>query len=218
MWIPRPKDLHELFISGTLKLETLVENSRLRSAARKAWRRLRFDFPELVVRGVCLDGETYMRYQTPKGEEEVSEWIQRTACFDQGREGLDFEGLRQKVLLKKQASDSEPAYLLLYSELESGDGPGVSRLHVMLNVDHEITDGIGARILFGNYLSLLASCLSTPSDDAPELIDWEKTSNNLSKPWITIMNDEQLLAGPEYEEKVQWNKSMLLERMVSLLI
>jgi len=165
------------------------------------------------MRGVCLGGATYMRYQTPRDEMEVSEWMQRTILLGQVRGALGFEGLRERFLLKKQDCKAEPAYLLLYSELESHNDCA-RRLHVMLNVDHEITDGIGARILFGKYLSLLASYLSADSEDSPEVIDWEKSSDNLSQPWLTIMNDKQRLSGPEYEEKVQWNKTMLLEIMV----
>ena len=214
MWISRPKELHEMFISGTLKLESPLPNSALQLAAKNAWRTLRFEVPELVARGQCdEDARTFMQYQTPRDEEEVKEWINRTAFFHQGPDGLDFEGLREKLLLRKEIFDSEAASLLLYSELES-DEDSVNHVHMMLNVDHEVTDGIGTRILFGKYLSFLAKFLSSSPGRGQDEIDWAESSRNLSPSWISIMDEEQVTSGPEYEEKVQLNKTMLLENMV----
>jgi hypothetical protein len=204
-----------MFISGTLNLESPLPNSTLKSAAKNAWRNLRFEVPELVAGGHCdEDGKAFMEYQTPRGEDEVNKWVNRTASFDQVLDGLDFEGLREKILQMKRVFDSEAAPLLLYSELGS-DEDSVSPLHVMLNVDHEVTDGIGSRILFGKYLSLLAKFLSISPGVGQDDIDWTESSQNLSPPWISIMNEEQITSRSEYEEHVQLNKIMLFEHMVS---
>ena len=212
MWIPRPKELHEMFIGGTISLEHPLPNCTLKSAARNAWRSLRFEIPELVAKGQFQDGKPFMQYETPKDEDEVNKWINRTAFFDQELNDLSFEGQREKLLMRKQAFGLDTASLLLYSEL---DTDFVSRFHLMLNMDHEVTDGIGIRILFGKYLSLLAKFLS----GSPEVgeIKWAESSRNLSPPWISIMDEEQVTHGPEYEEMVQMNKTLLLENMVIYL-
>jgi len=204
-----------MYISGTLNLESPLPNVTLKSAAKIAWRFLRFEVPELTANGQSdKDGRAFMRYQTTRSEDEVNEWINRTISFHQGRDGLDFEGLREKLLLRKQVFDSDPVSLLLYSELEPDEG-SVSRLHVMLDVDHEVTDGIGTRILFGKYLTLLAKSLSISPGVNQDEIDWAGSSQNLSPPWISIMDEEQVTSGPKYEEKVQLNKTMLFENMVT---
>ncbi|TVY33318.1 Trichothecene 15-O-acetyltransferase, partial [Lachnellula subtilissima] len=208
MWIPRPKELHEMFIGGTISLESPSPNSTLKSAARNAWRSLRFEIPELVAKGQFQDGKPFMQYQTPKDENEVNEWINRTAFFDQGLNELSFEGQREKLLLRKQAFNLHTASLLLYSELVT-DEDLVSRFHLMVNMDHEVTDGIGTRILFGQFLSLLAVFLSGSSGVGE--IEWTESSRNLSPPWVGIMNEEQVTCGPEYEEMARMNKTLLLE-------
>lgn len=203
-----------MFISGALNLNSPLPNQALVAAATNAWRILRVEVPELVEKGKCNeDGKAFMQYQTPTGEE-VEDWIHRTTAFEKGREALDFEGLREKILrLKKTAVSAETSSLLLYTELGS-DEKSVDRIHVMLNVDHEVTDGIGARILFRKYLDLLAKCLEVPPGVFEDRIDWAVSARNLSSPWISIMNKEQVTSGPEYEEQVQMNKTMLFEKMV----
>ncbi|TVY39675.1 Trichothecene 15-O-acetyltransferase [Lachnellula occidentalis] len=211
MWISRPKELHDMFISGIISLEIPLPKATLKSAARNAWRSLRFEIPELVAKGKFQDGKPIMQYQTPKDKDAVNEWINRTAFFDQGSNGLTFEGQREKLLLMKRPFDLDTASLLLYSELDT-DEDLVNRFHLMLNMDHEATDGIGTRILFGKYLSLLAKFLSG-SPGGQDEIEWAESSRNLSPPWISIMDEEQVTCGPEYEEMAQMNKTMLLESM-----
>lgn len=213
MWIPRPKELHEMFIRGTISLEPPLPKPTLKSAVRNAWRKLRFEIPELVAKGQYQDGKPFMQCQIPKDEDEVNEWVNRTAFFDQGLKGISFEGQRKNLLLRKQAFDLETASLLLYLELDI-DEDSVSRFHLMLNMDHEATDGIGTRILFGKYLSLLAKFLSGSPGVGQGEMEWAESSRNVSPPWISIMDEEQITSGPQYDEMAQMNKTLLLENMV----
>ncbi|KAF4610365.1 hypothetical protein G7Y89_g15755 [Cudoniella acicularis] len=207
--VSRAKDVHEMFISGSLTLVNPLPAPTLRSAAQNAWLSLRFDVPELEVSAVSgQDNRAYMHYQTPKTSDEANAWPERTAMFEHGKESLDSESLRENILLKK-GENNDPAFLLVYSKL-TGDEV-VTDFHVMLNLDHQITDGIGARILLGKYLSLLVSSLLKTRVFSSD--DWKHSGENLSPPWISILNQDQVTSGPEYGETVAWNKKVLLERM-----
>ncbi|RDL37251.1 uncharacterized protein BP5553_04684 [Venustampulla echinocandica] len=211
-WLARPKELHEIFVSGLLAFETPLPSCTLYSAVRQAWQALLFEVPELQARAVVAeDGNAYMQYRTPQDRHEVEEWAHRTAVFDYGDQSLDFKGLRENILIRKGDS-SDPAFLLLYLEKESDGNKPLDHVHIILNTDHEITDGIGTRILFGKYLSLLSSCISEPQLGLV-MYDWAESSKNLSPPWISIMNQDQAISGSEFEETVAWNKEILLERM-----
>jgi hypothetical protein len=81
----------------------------------------------------------------------------------------------------------------------------------MIYLDHLVTDGIGARVVLGHYLSLLASSIVTPINFKP---DWQKNHENLSAPWIGLLRNCQELSGPSYEEGVLRNRDIMTTRMV----
>lgn len=212
-WLARPRSLHEIFISGLLTFETPLLSCTLCSAAKQAWRALSFEVPELQARvEVAEDGRASMQYQTPDGPSEVERWVHRTAMVDYGNQLLDFEDLRENILVRKGDCDDR-AFLLLYLEKLSEGNKSSSRVQLILNVDHEITDGIGTRILLGKYLSLFSSCISQPQSIS-DIYDWTESSKNLSLPWISMMNQNQNISGPEFEQTVAWNKEILFKKMV----
>ena len=89
-------------------------------------------------------------------------------------------------------------------------------MKITLYFDHLITDGIGARIMLGRYLSHLAFELTTTSPQ-PKL-DWQENHDRLSPPWISLLNYSQQLSGNEYNEGILRNRSILTNRMVSALL
>lgn len=214
MWIPRPKEQHEIFIWGSFTLGESFISGTLSSAARLAWRHLRFEVPEIGVRANHgQDGKAYMRYIPPQSNEEVDQWVDRTMMLRFGHTQSSFEDLRVKTLQMKRDLDFEQAFSCLQCRVEPGRDEFVESADFMLNFDHQITDGIGARILTGRFLSLLASALSKP-DAMSITIDWEKSANNLSLPWIGLMNKEQVLSGRDYEDISNSNRDFILNKMV----
>jgi hypothetical protein len=82
---------------------------------------------------------------------------------------------------KKRGRESEQVFLLLHFMEESEHL--VERVAFILNADHQITDGIGIRILLGRFLALLAESLSLPHVLEKQL-DWYQSVNNLSPPYV----------------------------------
>ena len=213
MWIPRPKGYHEMFIGGSLDLNSPARPDVVARATRAAWLRLRFDVPELAVTaGYGEDGNAYMQYEGPKCEAEGLDWAERTSFVECRRQPLIFDEMLEIMRQKKQRHESEQAFLFL-SLVVQDNSELVRRVDFILNADHQITDGIGIKILLGRFLDLLVQSLSE-SFASWERLDWRNSAINLSPPWICVMNDEQNISGPEYEKVADANEEILFQRMV----
>ena len=200
-----------MFIGGSLALDCLVPSFALIASAKSAWRRLRFEVPELAVSaGYETECVAYMQYLVPASGEEVNQWVERTTDFECGPESLDFQELLKRVRQKKDGHDSDQVFLLLRPVVEAGNDL-VKQVDFILNADHQVVDGIGIKILLGRFLALLAKSLSSPLE---EDFDWEQSINNLTPPWIGLMNEDQLCSGPEYERVAEANKDFMFQKMV----
>ena len=192
---------------------SVASSSPLILAAKAAWRLLRFEVPELVVlAGYWPDGEAYMQYQEPASEEEVREWVERTTHFDCGKQGLDFQLLLENIRRKKEGHDSDQVSLFFHPVVEGNDGL-VRRIDFVLNADHQVTDGIGIRILLHHFLVFLAESLSR-NPALEDSSNWKERVSNLTPPWISLVNENQLLSGPEYERVAEFNEDILFQKMV----
>ena len=213
LWILKPKEYRQIFITGYLTLNSPIAHSAFVTAVETAWTTLRLEVPDVAIRPAIVDTTTYLQYEPPKDETEVETWLRRTAFFDYGTEILGLKDLREKIISSKAGQDSDSTFLLAYSENDANKSP-VTRCQILLNVDHRITDGIGARIIFGKYLSLLALSLVAPHKQAWDEDVWRQSARNLSIPWISMINSEQVICGPEYQNLVAENQSNL-DKLVS---
>jgi hypothetical protein len=207
-WILKPKEYRQIFVAGDLTLESPVPCSVFAAAVETAWIVLRLEIPDVAVCPQIEDSSAYLQYEPLKTEAEVESWLRRTAFIDYGSKNSELKELREKIVRNKAGQDSDSTFLLVSIENEEIESP-VSRCQVLLNVDHRITDGIGARIIFGKYLSLLASSLANPWKLAWDEDAWKQSINKLSQPWISAINEEQVICGPDYQESVAESKSNL---------
>jgi hypothetical protein len=202
-----------MFIGGSLTLDFPARSSVLARAAKVAWRRLRFEVPELVVgAGYGQNGAGCMRYELPQGDADLDHWVEQTCFFECGAQRMDFEESLDIIRLKKKGHDSEQVSLFLNSVLEDSNDL-VKTVDFIFNADHQITDGIGIRIILARFLALLAQTLSMPIA-AQEELDWQQTVTNLNPPWIGVTNKEQSFSGPDYEKLAAANENTLFQKMV----
>jgi hypothetical protein len=69
----------------------------------------------------------------------------------------------------------------------------------MLYLDHQVTDGVGARILLGKCLDFFASALRVEGQPMlREKMDWNRAHENLSPPWIALVGDKKLCKRDDY--------------------
>jgi hypothetical protein len=214
-WMVKPKEYREIFVSGNLILETPIPISKLTEAAQTAWLDLRYEVPEICVTTIIgEDGEIYMEYKEHNDEVEVRNWRERTAFVEYGTSVLSFQELRRKLMSSKQRNQTDSALFLVYITPAAKIGTLVRNCQLMLNVDHQITDGNGTRILFGKFLSMLAKSLSFQPRNLPDDIARRNNGRNLSTPWIEVMNDEQVISGSEYEQLVLSNEQNLSKLVI----
>jgi 15-O-acetyltransferase Tri3 len=213
MWLARPKDSRDLFVYASLSFKPSILSSTLSSASECAWKQVRFDVPELEIttRAGAENGSVHIEYQAPINEADVDDWVKRTSTFEFAGQRQGFEGLREKTIEKKRKHNGENSFLLSQAVVESDNIEQVHTLQLVIYVDHLITDGIGARILLGRYLSHLASSISNPFQFKP---NWSENHDRLSPPWICLMNPQQNLSGIQYEKDALWNQDVIFNYMV----
>jgi hypothetical protein len=214
MWLARPKDSRDIFVYASLALKSPIILSTLCSAAESAWQHLRYDVPELVLTTGTYpkDGKAYIQYQSPRTQEEVDQWVERTSTFTVGEQRQDFEDMRESILQKRRDHNTDNVFLFSHAQVAAENFIRVSQLQFMIYVDHLISDGIGARILLGRYLLLLTFIISTSFRFKP---GWQENYNILSPPWVCLMNCNQELSGNKYNKRVSWNQDILTEQMVT---
>ncbi|KAF2427534.1 hypothetical protein EJ08DRAFT_699518 [Tothia fuscella] len=214
-WLLKPKVFREMFISACLILETSVSQSCLSTAAERAWIDLRVQISDFTVTPVIGEDKKtiYIEYDTPRNEDEIRIWLDRTMFVkDLGRREMDFRELRRTILESKTQPEVDQAYLLLCSVLEPGESGLVIKVNIMVNTDHQVTDGTGTRILLGRYLALLATALSKYQPAPLDLNDqtiWKEAISNLAPAWPMIMNTDQVTSGTDYQLAVADNKATM---------
>ncbi|KUJ22961.1 uncharacterized protein LY89DRAFT_727749 [Mollisia scopiformis] len=152
-----------------------------------------------------------MQYHTPS-DQKAQEWVDRTFCCEYGFYEQDFAVLQKTVMTAKQGHDSDNAFLLSHAVVEDG-AELVKHSQIMMYVDHQVADGIGTRIIFGKFLTLLASELGSAPSTTKTKIKWEDSGQNLTQPWICCMNEHQTLSGPEYEATAARNREIILNQL-----
>lgn len=160
------------------------------------------------------DGEAFLWFERP-GKEGVEEWVRRTVVCEFGQRVSGLEGMKVMARGFDNQMDGEQAGLFLWGEDVQQSGL-VRNVQLLLNLDHQVTDGVGARIVCGKLLSLLAAALES-SDTFNDFINWEESAQKLAPPWIGIMNEDQVFSGADYEICAQFNRDFIFEKMVSIL-
>lgn len=202
-------------------MEEPIAIQTLHLVAEEAWRRLRFEFPELTATAKYLQDEPYMICEIPKDDHAVDAWVFRTLFIEKGSHKLGHSAMRGKLTPKKVGLDSETSFLVIRGVTKdgiNGDDEQMSFkcIEFMLNVDHQVTDGIGVRLLLNLYLDLFRLSLSDKSEKQPKNeLDWGASAENLATPWVAVMDEGQILSGEEYIKLVEANRDFMFNKLVS---
>ncbi|KAH8684788.1 hypothetical protein BGZ60DRAFT_523985 [Tricladium varicosporioides] len=212
MWAHRPKECHQMFLMATLTLFSHISLSEVHSTTRHTWLQLRSENPDIGVTTRKTDeGKVYMRPQIFRDDTEADTWCEETFIVEALKQEIGLDALKKKVISRKAQAPLQPVLLWLVA-ISDGDDM-VQRIELMLNMEHQITDGIGIKIVLSKLLSLLATNISTPGTSNQIRIKWDKSPKVPSTPWIRLLNDDQVLSGPQYERAVVWNREVLLDKM-----
>jgi len=149
---------------------------------------------------------------------EGDEWVAGTLRLGSSSRALGSAALREKLRVRKVGMDAGSCFLLLngvVNDVEQ-EADGFGKVELMLNMDHQVTDGIGIRILLGRYLSMLTEELGKPQSLlVQEQLDWRNSAGNLSRPWVAVMNDAQEVCSTGYEKLVESNREFMFTKLVN---
>jgi hypothetical protein len=207
-WVLKPREARQLFLGGNILLAQATGFDQVTVAARRAWKELRFQHPEIVVTARCTDkGKRLVEYMIPGGEDEAEQWAERTLITEVSSEELSFSELRSRISLR-QYDVTDPASLYLQAKSDLKDR--VLRVNFLFNVDHLCTDGIGIRILANCFFCLLTQHLVSGDNVREESFNWQESARNLPPLWTSLMNQAQRTSGVDYETAVARQHKFLL--------
>jgi hypothetical protein len=202
-----------LFLSGIITLKTPLNSVyEFYAAVTHTWVRLRFEFPEVVLKfgGDWVDGNAIMQCQIPRNDEEASDWVRRTLWLEGNIMEADPTFSAERQMRKHDVND--PFCLQLIPITSQGaDSDKILGSAFSFRVDHQLADGMGVYILASNFFRILAEEVATKKS---EKIDWEKAAKNIPKPWVQMMNEKQKTKGEDFENKVKKNADLVLESVV----
>ena len=199
LWIHRPPSVRQLFLAGTLSLSSTFD--ALETPALRAWQHLRKLEPIIGARArVDANGAAWLDLDVPVPEERLREWAERSMVVEKGWKGLD--------AVRGMWSDGGEDFAMVYLGL-LGEG----RVKFVVNFDHVITDGIGARVLVGQWLGLLAEEMGRGTE-----IDTDCKGNDGLPPVLTeCVNSEQITEGKELEAAVERQWEFFVNDCVSFI-
>ena len=214
-WTHRSPQNRQLFLSGTFTFHCPMSSPKFRKAVARAWLRLRFEFPEVVLKfsgELNADGAPIMECKIPNSETEAEEWLAKTLYLGHIDLDVQTKSSAESQIRMEVVEDPVCARLNYISRPESHYEPIVGA-ELRFRVDHQLADGMGVYILAGNFLRIFAREMSTEKDDK---IEWEKAVANIPEPWVLMMNAKQKIEGKGFEERVTRNAELVLEAIVRL--
>lgn len=214
MWLFRPKEVREIYLGGTVSLCSPRPLTMFLKAVLTSWSLLRLHHPEVACSHWSDDsGYGYMRYEVLSAEE-LNDWALQTVIIEKSGKALEFLEARQE--LRQRKSPENCAYLHVSPETLEGTSNSVVKIGFMFNMDHMYTDGIGLRILAGNFFQMLSRVLSNTQGGLHMLeLDLSKPSN-LSAPYTSLMNKDQSVMGSTYTMALLRQQKFLFELLVGI--
>ena len=212
-WVHQSPQNRQLFLSGILTIHCPISSPKFRKAVARAWLRLRFEFPEVVLEfsgEFNADGSPIMECKIPSSEAEAEEWVAKTLYL--GDTNLDLQtGSSAESQIRKEVVEDPVCVRLNYISKPKSHNEPKFGAEFCFRVDHQLADGMGVYILAGNFLRIFAKEVSR---DEGEKIEWEKAVGNIPEPWVLIMNAKQKTEGKDFEERATKNTELVLEAMV----
>ena len=212
-WVHLSVENRQLFLSGTITFKSPLSSIHEFSVlAVDSWVRLRFSFPEVVLKfsGDFVGGNAIMECQIPRTDGEANDWAGRTSYL----EGtvLEADPMLSAERQMREHDVSDPVCLQLNAiASQDADNEHVLGSEFCFRVDHQLADGMGVYILAGNFFKILAGEVGR---EESEKIEWAKAAENIPEPWVRMMNVNQKTESKHFEERVKKNAELVLESVV----
>lgn len=212
-WVHLSVENRQLFLSGTITFKSPLSSIHEFSAvAVDSWMRLRFSFPEVVLKfsGDFVGGNAIMECQIPRTDGEANDWARRTSYLEDTV--LEADPMLSAERQMREHDISDPVCLQLNAiASQDADNEHVLGSEFCFRVDHQLADGMGVYILAGNFFKILAGEVGR---EESEKIEWAKAAENIPEPWVRMMNANQKAESKHFEERGKKNAELVLESVV----
>ena len=113
-WVHQSPQNRQLFLSGIITFHCPMSSHKFRKAVARAWLRLRFEFPEAVLKfsgEFDADGSPIMECKIPNSETEAEEWVAKTLYL--GDANLDVQTESSAESQIRMEAVENPVYVRL---------------------------------------------------------------------------------------------------------
>ena len=199
-----------MFLSGRFSLTgpySALSVDAFGKAAERAWLRVRYEFPEVVLGPSSEqgdDGSIFLQLKVPGSDREAREWMRRSLFLGICEEGKSVEDEMRQIVIR------DPVSVRLNAR--ANQERKVSGADFAFRVDHMTADGVGAYIVTAYFLKFLANAIG----GREETFDWEALKGRLPTPWVSMMNSDQRTGGKLFEEGVKNLTNLVTEANVCI--
>ena len=176
------------------------------------------------------DGGAIMQVEIPRNGVEAGEWAGRTLMFLEGgdavdavsRNGMDgaVEEVESALRSPDLPTDVDPVNVCwrpVFSPQRTTESKWVTDAAFCMRVDHGLADGMGADLVVGKYLALLAEALDVSKEGkGDEELDWKEATRRIPKAWVQMMDKRQKTEGEVFEDNVRENTALIMGSMVGV--
>lgn len=217
-WARQAPAYRQLYLTGhvTPLTKSTIQGAFFQ-AAKRAWMRMRFEYPEIVQLHsgrFYPDGSAIMQCEIPMDEAAARAWVGRTCHTVLDPVGvIGAMEVAEEAMRKRKFADPV-AVILQATYSQSAEGKSTSTgAAFSMRVDHGLADGMGAYLLAGKYFRILGEELGGREE---EQIDWKEAARRIPKCWVELLNEEQRTEGEDFEEAVRCNINLVMESTVRL--
>ncbi|KAI9733072.1 MAG: trichothecene 15-O-acetyltransferase [Cirrosporium novae-zelandiae] len=170
---------------------------------KTTWKKFRFSHPEVTYTPGYDDQVTCLvQYRIPKNPEEVERWAEETVVVH--TTDKNYTDLRQELEEKRKAAEVSEASkgftIHIAAPVAKSDSLDGKDVLFIFHLNHITTDGMGIRVLVGQFFRDLALQLSGGGDFSIEGLQWADTVKNLPPAYLAVRKPDIDLNGPKYEQ------------------
>ncbi|KAL8958197.1 MAG: hypothetical protein Q9193_004702 [Seirophora villosa] len=211
------KGEYDLFYATTAELhDNKLTLDHVKTAARKAWRLLRYREPQIACAPASDDQfKALLQYRVPKDDDELTAWVERTILVEASeRTPMEIRNAHEEERKQKKLGASESATIYLAASVQDETTPlDATELRILFRVNHLFFDGIGFRCMIASFFRGLVEQLSNTSSESNGTLDWTKGAENLPPAYVTLMVPEQHISGPEFDSSLKQQLGNLMRGM-----
>jgi hypothetical protein len=191
--------------------------SQLQGKAERAVVKHRYEHPEIGQMAMWEQDQIMplIQYKPLKDNEEALTWAHGIVHVRAGKEtGFEVRAENELRRFQKQSGPAKAVVVDIVAPVDGFDTPlGSTSVDFVFHSNHLYFDGIGMRILVGDFFRYLAET----TDDLPAL-KWGEEVKNLGAPVLSLLQDGVPTGGPDFDGILGQYIGSLMMGMVGLCL